>query len=146
MKKNLKMTLMFCGLASFAFSQREYTPPTAVSEAFHKEYPKSTGVHWTRSASEWRVEFDDKDFDNGESVALFDAAGRHLETQIPYNEGDVPKDVRENMKKRYPGADDYEYTRIDRPGQKPLYKARFRNKKAYSTTYVDDKGERRDYH
>ncbi|HLX93044.1 MAG TPA: PepSY-like domain-containing protein [Puia sp.] len=146
MKKNLKMTLLFCGLASFAFAQREYNPPTAVREAFQKEYPKSTPSHWTRSSAGWSVEFDDKDFDNGESTARFDSRGRHLETQIPYDEGDVPKEVKDHMKQHYPDADNYEYTRIDRPGEKPLYKAKFRHKKAYSTTYVDDRGEQRDYH
>jgi hypothetical protein len=144
MKKYL-MIFLFGVIASFAFPQAGHHPPKAVSESFQKEYPHSSPSHWTHSTTGWSVEFEDKDFDNGEVTAHFDSRGRHLETQIPYDDGDVPSAVKDNLHKRYPGSDHYEYTRIDRPGNKPLYKARFMHKKKYTSEYVDQEGGHRNY-
>jgi hypothetical protein len=144
--KKILMTFLFGVTMNFAFPQAGYHPPKAVSESFQKEYPHSSPSHWTHSATGWRVEFEDKDFDNGEVTANFDSRGKHLETQIPYDEGDVPAAVKDNLHKQYPGSDNYAYTRIDRPGNKPIYKATFRHKKKSTTTYVDQQGGKHNYH
>jgi hypothetical protein len=145
MKKYL-MTFLFGVVVSFGFPQSGHRPPKTVSESFQKEYPHSSPSRWTHSSTGWSVEFEDKDFDNGEVTARFDSRGRHLDTQIPYDDGDVPATVKDNLHKQYPGSDNYEYTRIDRAGDKPVYKARFKHKKKYKTAYVDQQGERRSYH
>ncbi|HLY70754.1 MAG TPA: hypothetical protein VKR53_13570 [Puia sp.] len=144
MKKYL-MTFLFAVMISFGFTQAGHHPPRTVSESFQKEYPHSTPSRWTHSANGWSVEFEDKDFDNGEVTARFDSRGRHLETQIPYDEKDVPATVKDNLHKRYQGSDNYEYTRIERPGDKPLYQARFKHDKKMKTTYVDQQGEQHSY-
>jgi hypothetical protein len=144
--KRILMTISFTFLMIFVFSQEGHRPPKTVSESFQKEYPRSSPSHWTHSAKGWNVEFEDKDYDNGEVTAHFDSRGRHLDTQIPYDEGDVPSSVKDNLHKQYPGSDHYEYTRIDRAGDKPVYKARFKHRKKYRTIYVDQQGEHRNYH
>ena len=144
--KKYFIALLFGVVVSFAFPQSSHHPPRAVSESFQKEYPHSTPSHWSHSATGWSVDFDDKDFDNGEVTAHFDSRGKHLETQIPYDDGDVPAPVKDNLRKQYPGSDHYEYTRIDRPGNKPVYKARFMHENKYKSTYVDQNGERQNYH
>jgi hypothetical protein len=144
--KQILMTIFLGTIAAFAFSQPGHRPPEAVRGSFQQEYPHSKPSHWTHSTSGWSVEFEDKDHDNGEVTAHFDAGGRHLDTQIPYDEGDVPAMVKDNLHKRYPGSDHYEYTRIDRAGDRPFYKARFIHKKRYRTMYVDQQGEHRRDH
>ena len=144
--KKILTTILSGVLVSFAFSQAGHHPPTAVSGSFQKEYPHSTASNWTHSATGWSVEFEDRDHDNGEVTVHFDARGRHMDTQIPYEDGDVPAVVKENLRKKYPGADHYEYTRIERAGDRPLYKARFFHKKRYKTAYLDQQGEHRNYH
>jgi hypothetical protein len=143
--KKILMTILSGVMVSFAFPQSGHHPPRAVSESFQKEYPHSKPSRWTHSTTGWSVEFEDKDFDNGEVTAHFDSRGRHMDTQIPYDDGDVPAMVKDNLHKRYPGSDHYEYTRIDRDGDKPLYKAKFIHKKKYKTMYVDQQGEHRNY-
>jgi hypothetical protein len=144
MKKIL--TAMFSVvLASFAFAQPGHHPPRAVSSSFEKEYPHSNPSRWTHSAGGWSVEFEDRDHDNGEVTAHFDSRGRHIDTQIPYDEADVPVGVKENLQKRYPGSGQYEYTRIDRAGERSRYKARFMHKKKYRTIYVDEQGDVRQH-
>lgn len=144
--KNTLMIFLFGVIAAFAFAQSSYRPPKAVSESFLKEYPHSGSSHWSHTASGWSVEFEDRDHDDGEVTAHFDSRGRHIDTQIPYDEGDVPATVKDNLHKRYPGSGDYEYTRIDRAGEQPVYKARFKHQKSYKTTYVDEHGEQKNYH
>ena len=140
------MTVLFGVIAGFAFTQANHHPPKAVSESFQKEYPRSSPSNWTHSTSGWSVEFEDRDFDNGEVTAHFDTRGRHMDTQIPYDDGDVPATVKDNLRNRYPGSDNYEYTRIERAGNQPLYKARFKHNKRYKTQYLDQQGEHHDYH
>ncbi|SRR5579871_697126 len=145
MKKFL-MTFLIGVMVIPVFAQTSRHPPKAVSESFQKEYPHSSPSRWTHSAGGWSVEFEDRDFDNGDATAHFDSRGRHLDTQIPYDDGDVPVVVKDNLRKQYPGSDHYEYTRIDRRENEPVYKARFMHKKKYRTVYLDQRGEHRNYH
>jgi hypothetical protein len=138
--KKILLTFLFGGLLITAFPQGGHRPPGSVSQSFRKEYPHSNPSRWTHSGSGWSVEFEDKDNDNGEVTAHFDSKGRHVDTQIPYDEGDVPAPVKDNLRKLYPGSDNYAYTRIDRAGDKPVYKASFTHRKKHKIKYVDQQG------
>jgi len=130
----------------FVFSQHDHTPPKQVSESFHREYPRSNPAKWSRSNDGWSVSFQDNDHNNGEATAYFDASGKYVETHIPYDKNDVPVSVRNHTRNSYGASDQYEYTRIDRSGEKAVYKTQVRHKKQDKTIYMDNDGRERDYH
>ncbi len=137
---------MFFGLAVvFGFSQHNNTPPANVSQSFHKEYPKSQASQWSKSDAGWSVSFKDKDHNNGEATAYFDASGRHVETQIPYDKRDVPAPVKSHVQSSYGASDKYDYTRIDHSGEKTVYKTQVKHKNQNKTIYVDNDGHEKDY-
>lgn len=135
-----------CGFGFYmAFSQNESVPPSNVRESFVKEYPNSQSPGWTHNSQGWTVNFEDKDHNDGEVVAHFDPRGRHLDSYIPYADGDVPNPVLKRLHSRYPGAEGYEYTRIDRDGRPDLYRVQVRNHSRTHILYVDEKGRDREY-
>ncbi len=143
--KNILFTLLLAICSYYGFSQYNHRPPTNVSQSFQKEYPQSKPSEWSHSNRGWSVTFEDRDHNNGEATAYFDESGRHLETHIPYDDQDVPGPVKDHIRNSYRGADNYEYTRIDRPGEKGIYKTHFRHRKKYKTVYVDYTGHERPY-
>lgn len=137
---------MVFGLAVlFAFPQRHSTPPESVRQSFTKEYPKSAPTHWNRSGTVWSATFEDRDNDNGEATAHFDAQGRYMDTHVLYDNHDVPAPVTENINKQYPGSDHQKYTRIDRPRNGDLYQVNLKHQGKSKTLYVDDKGQETHY-
>jgi hypothetical protein len=93
------------------------------------------------------VSFEDNDYNNGETTAYFDASGRHIETHIPYDYNDVPASVRNHTRDHYGASDNYDYTRIDRYGEKPVYKTQIWHKNhSRKTIYIDNDGHEREYH
>jgi hypothetical protein len=144
MKRSL-ITLILGICVFLGFSQNEYNPPRNVTQSFQREYPQSQPSQWSHSSVGWSVTFEDRDHNNGEAVAHFDQSGRHVDTHIPYDEHDVPAPVRDHVRRSYTGAGDYEYTRIDRPGEQGVYMTHFKHHKRYRTVYVDHSGHERDY-
>lgn len=144
MKKSL-FTLLLGICCLYGFSQIGHNPPRNVSQSFQREYPQSNPSEWNHSSGGWSVNFEDKDHNNGETTAYFDQSGRHLETHIPYDDHDVPGPVKDHIRRNYSGADNYEFTRIDRPGEKAVYMTHFRHKKKYRTVYVDYSGHEKAY-
>jgi hypothetical protein len=145
MKKEL-FTTMFGLSVFFGFSQYDHNPPRQVTESFQKEYPRSKPSQWSQSDNGWSVSFQDNDHDNGEAKAYFDKSGKYLETHIPYDQNDVPVSVRNHTRDRYGASDEYEYTRIDRHGEKAVYKTEVKNKKHNRTIYMDNDGHEKEYH
>ena len=130
----------------FGFSQHDHTPPKQVSESFQREYPRSKPSQWSRSNDSWSVSFTDRDHDNGEATAYFDASGKHVDTHIPYEKNDVPVSVRNHTHDSYGASDQYDYTRIDHSGEKAVYRTKVKHKKQVKTIYMDSDGHERDYH
>jgi hypothetical protein len=131
----------------FGFGQYHHTPPRPVTESFQKEYPRSTPSQWSHSNNGWSVTFEDNDYNNGETTAFFDGSGKHIETHIPYDNNDVPASVRNHARDSYGASDNYEYTRIDRYGEKPVYKTQvWHNNHSRKTVYMDNDGHERQYH
>ncbi len=129
----------------FAFSQNGHNPPDNVRKSFQKEYPKSQPANWNQSKTGWSVDFEDKDHNNGEATAHFDASGSHVDTHVPYDNNDVPAPVIENVNSSYPGSDNQEYTRIDRPGESGVYQVNLSQHGTPKTVYMDNKGEKKNY-
>ena len=144
MKRSLFTT--FFGLAVVVgFAQHNYTPPGNVSQSFQKEYPKSHASQWSKANDGWIVSFKDKDHNNGEATAYFDASGRHIETHIPYARHDVPAPVRKHVQYSYGDSDRYDYTRIDHYGKKTVYKTQVKYKNRNKTIYMDNDGHEKEY-
>jgi hypothetical protein len=145
----MKKTLItaFCMLIVFiAVSRDGRQPPKHVRDAFQKEYPNSKSGVWNHSGTNWSVNFEDKDHNYGEVTAHFDSRGRHIDTNIPYDNNDVPAPVIDKVKHGYPTYNDYDVTRIDRSGENSVYKVNLRSKSTNRTLYLDEKGEKKSYH
>jgi hypothetical protein len=146
MKRSL-FTILLGLSAVFGFCQYSHTPPRAVTESFQKEYPQSKPSQWRHSNNGWSASFEDKDHNNGESTAYFNGSGKHLETHTVYDNNDVPASVRNHTRDSYGATDNYEYTRIDRNGEKPVYKTQVKHKShGKKNIYIDNDGHERDYH
>ena len=145
MKRSL-LTVIFGLSIVFGFTQYDHKPPKQVSESFYREYPRSKPAKWSQSKDGWSVSFQDNDHNNGEAMAYFDASGKHLETQIPYEKNDVPVSVRNHTQHSYGASDEYDYTRIERSGEKPVYKTEVKSKKHNKTIYMDNDGHEKEYH
>ena len=146
MKKSF-LTIVLGFSIVFGFSQYNHTPPMQVSESFQKEYPKSKPSQWSHSSNGWSASFEDNDHNNGEATAYFDASGKHVETHTPYDYNDVPASVKNHTRDSYGASDNYDYTRIDRYGEKPVYKTQVRHKNhSRKTIYIDNDGHEREYH
>jgi hypothetical protein len=143
MKRSL-FTVLF-GLAVVVGFSQHNTPPGNVSQSFQKEYPKSQASQWSKSGTGWSVSFKDKDHNNGEATAYFDASGRQVETQIPYDKHDVPVPVKNHVQSSYGASDKYDYTRIDQSGEKTVYKTQVKNKNQNKTIYMDNDGHEKNY-
>ena len=122
-----------------------HTPPKNVSQSFQKEYPHSQPSQWSQSNGGWSVSFKDKDHNNGEATAYFEASGRHVDTHIPYDSHDVPSTVKNHVHNSYGGSDSYAYTRIDRYGEKSVYKTQVKHKNQKKAIYMDNDGHEREY-
>lgn len=144
--KTILLSLIFGFSFVFGFSQHYNKPPKQVTESFYKEYPHSKPAKWNQSKDGWNVSFQDNDHNNGQATAYFDGSGKHLETQIPYEKNDVPASVRNHTQKSYGASDEYDYTRIERSGEKPVYKTEVKSKKQHKTIYMDNDGHEKDYH
>ncbi|HEY1870023.1 MAG TPA: hypothetical protein VGG71_03140 [Chitinophagaceae bacterium] len=145
--KTILITLLLGSSVIFGFGQYHHTPPRQVTESFQKEYPRSQPSHWSFSNNRWSVSFEDNDYNNGEMTAYFDGSGKHIENHIPYDYNDVPASVRNHARDSYGASDSYDYTRIDRYGEKPVYETQVRHKHhSKKTVYIDNDGHERDYH
>jgi hypothetical protein len=143
--KKIQITMLCMLLVFIAFSQSKNNPPANVRESFQKEYPQSKSSEWVHSSAGWSVNFEDKDHNYGEVTANFDNKGNHLETDIPFDNKDVPAPVIQNVKSKYPKTPDYDVTRIDRSGENSVYKVNLKDKNSNHTIYLDEKGQKKDY-
>jgi hypothetical protein len=144
MKKSLFTILLGFGVV-FGFTQNHHTPPKNVSQSFQKEYPQSKPSQWNQSNGGWSVSFKDNDHNNGEATAYFDASGKYEETHIPYDKQDVPSTVKNHVQSSYGASDKYDYTRIDNPDGKSVYKTQVKHKNQNKTIYLDNDGHEKDY-
>jgi len=145
MKRSLLTLILGLGVVA-GFSQHYNTPPKNVSQSFHREYPKSHASEWSKSSSGWSVSFKDRDHDNGEATAYFNATGSYVETHIPYDKHDVPPPVKKHIQESYGSSDKYDYTRIDHYSGKTYYKTQVKHKNQSKNIYMDNDGHEKDYH
>jgi len=85
---------------AYAFTPKEETP-AAAKTAFAAKFPTAQKVKWSiEKPGEYEVEFT---ANKVESSALFDAAGKLLETEFEIKEGDLPQAVKATIAKDFAG-------------------------------------------
>ena len=93
---------------------KEIVIPTAVNDAFAKQFAKGTDVEWSlEKADVYEAEFM---LDKTEMSALFDAKGTLLETETPVLENDLPKTVKDSLAKIFAGYTLKEIEKVDTKG------------------------------
>ena len=101
MKKLL--TVLFCMIlvvATHAQKSKEETPAAAKS-AFAAKYPTAQKVKWSvEKPGEFEVEFT---LNKVESSALFDAAGKFLESETEINKSELPQTAQTILAKDFAG-------------------------------------------
>lgn len=85
-----KTALILIGMV-ISFTMLAQDPPSAVTDAFAKMFPKSTDVEWEQeSKTEWEAEFT---FEEKEISAAFDEKGNWLETESDICLKKIPAEV-----------------------------------------------------
>ncbi len=148
MSRGILFALLFLAFAgSLAAQDRDRQAPRAIQQAFHRNYPEARDPQWSSSHGQWSADFTDGSrYDRGEMVAHYDQNGHHVDSHIPYDRNDVPPVVIQRTERNYPGASDYNYTRIESPGRQPLFQVRLNQRGSNKTLYFDDNGRERQYH
>ena len=101
MKKLFALCIcLFFLVIAYAFTPKEETP-AAAKTAFAAKFPTAQKVKWSiEKPGEYEVEFT---FNKIESSALFDAAGKLLETEFEIKEGDLPQAAKATIAKDFAG-------------------------------------------
>jgi hypothetical protein len=147
MYKLLILLLLVASLPALAQRDRgDQSVPNTVQHNFKRDYPDAKDTRWSSAGGEWHADFTDHSpQDRGEMVAHYDRTGHHIDSHIPYDRNDVPSPVIHNIEKRYPGASDHSFTRIEKPGTKPVFQVTMNLGGKRTNKYVDDQGRERSY-
>jgi len=146
MKKILLGSLILLAGSTMFAQSRDRQAPTRVQKTFQHDYPDARDPHWNNTNGQWHADFNDGSrYDRGEMTAHYDQQGRHIDSHIPYDRNDVPAPVVNRTERRYPGARDYEYTRIERGNNRNFYRVKLRHQGRYRTLYMDDNGRDKQY-
>jgi len=130
--------------AQNAHSSYRQEVPIGVMESFHKDYPDASAVHWNRTDGKWNAEFV-KMTEHKSMYACYDTKGRHIDTRMTVAQSAVPTKVIRHLDADYHGRYSHEFTRIERPGKRDLYKVKVKRQGVSGSLYVDDKGHEKDY-
>lgn len=97
------ITLLVCMVfVAFSFAQKPKEDTPAVAKAaFATKYPIAQKVKWSvEKPGEFEVEFT---LNKVESSALYDAAGKLLETEVEVNEAELPQAAKATIAKDFAG-------------------------------------------
>jgi hypothetical protein len=126
---------------------RHQQPPSNIQRSFQRDYPEAREPRWSSTNGQWHADFNDRSsHDRGEMVAHYDQGGRHIDSHIPYDRGDVPRAVIQRTESAYPDGTDYYYTRIEQDGGQPLFQVSLNLHGRHRTAYFDEDGHARRYH
>jgi hypothetical protein len=81
----------------------------------------------------------------GEMAAHYSDRGRHIDSHIPYDFGDVPQPVIERAQSKYHGGRHFRYTKME-PGEgNGFFQVRVNVHGRDHTVYMDEDGRERNY-
>jgi uncharacterized protein YecA (UPF0149 family) len=89
---------LFLGVAN-AQSKKE-TVPSPVKEKFATMYPNATKVSWEKEGDYYEAEFDNNKV---ETSVVFDATGKHIETEIEIAVSELPQAARDYVAQNMAG-------------------------------------------
>jgi hypothetical protein len=138
----IKISFLISAVAccSISFAQPGITPPDNVRNSFHGEYPQSQPVKWNGEGHGYNVRFNDRDNDNGESIAHYRSDGKRIDTHIQYANQDIPQPITDHLHRRYAGSEDYRVVRIERQHDHDIYEVRFRHGRDRRRIYLNESG------
>jgi len=138
---------MFLVLPCWLFAQNRYDrPPHIVDQSFHNDYPKANATHWHKYHGQWHADFNDPGEDGrGEMVAHYSERGRHIDSHIPYDLGDVPQPVVERAQSKYHGGSHFRYTKMESGEGNGFFQVRVNLHGRDHTVYMDEEGRERNY-
>lgn len=148
MKKFIFSVILFSGTyVTFAQdnhdNNRDQRPPSNVQNRFRKDYPDAKETQWQQNNGQWNANFKDNRHD-GNVKTYYDKNGRRVDTHIPWQQSAIPVPVTKRVNTRY--HSDYSNTeRIERPGQKPVYKLHVKEHDKDRTIYMDENGHEKRY-
>lgn len=98
--KTLKILAAFLFVTGAAVAQdiNEAEVPTAVKNAFNKEYSNVNNVEWEKEMENYNVEFDSNRMEN---EIWYNASGNVLKKESDIAEADLPSSVSKAIKSKY---------------------------------------------
>ena len=109
----MKKSIFIIAALAFGMFACGQTPPKSVTDNFNKKFDGATGVKWDQEeANEWEAEFKMK---GSEMSASFDKAGVWLETEKELGKKDLPANVANAIKAKFPKAKIEEASEIQTP-------------------------------
>lgn len=138
--KKLTFLLIATIATSFCFAQKLTMDkvPAAAANAFKQKFPSGSQPGWGKEGKDFEVEFF-----NGKKrqSALFDMAGKWLETETEINYNAVPVKVQSAFQKNFEGYQVQEVFETEKPEQGITYEIiAFNGKKNYGAVF-STKGE-----
>ena len=118
--------------------------PTHVRDAFHKDYPDASAVHWKYTNGKWDASFHKMD-GNMTVWACYDLKGKHIDSRMPVAQSAIPVKLQRKLDSQYPGQYNHHLTKVEIPNKRDLYQVKVKEEGSYRTKYFDRRGHERDY-
>ena len=110
-------------MSSFAIAQKIQIP-SAVLQAFAKQYPDAKQVKWEMEDENYEAEFKKNKTDH---AVLLNVAGIVLQTEVEIPASQLPAIAAQYLVKTYPGQKVKEATKISKGDRKTTYEAEIKN-------------------
>jgi len=126
----MKKIMFLLAVAMYCFSANAQKisadkVPAAVKAAFQKQYPSVAKVKWEKEKESFEAEFK---LDKVETSAVFDMAGKLMETEIEIAITALPQAVKDYVSKNHKGAKIKEAAKITDAQGKIMYEAELKGK------------------
>lgn len=120
MKKIISLLIAIMVISSAGFTQKLSSGkvPAPVKKAFKTDFPKNSKATWTMDGENYEVNFLVNDVKNS---ATYDKDGKWLEKEATISLGQIPKDIRESIKKNFAGFHAFEAEKVETNGKDTEY-------------------------
>lgn len=114
------------------------TAPTGVQTAFSQRYAAATSVTWNKSYSgNWTASFLQ---DSLQTMAQYDSTGNWIATHTQYTPDNVPSNIAQNVRTKFPNASIKDATKVERDNVTAYYKVDVDNQGTELSLLANDKG------
>ena len=125
------------GGSAHAQKLKDSEVPTAVKQAFAKNFPSAKEVKWSKeNATEFEAEFKSG---ATEKSANFDQSGKWVVTETEIKKSDLPQAVQAAVAKEFAGYKMDEIEKVEKPDNVVLYEMEIeKNKIVYEVQFTPD--------